>query len=231
MEKLTFILEMKDNISKSLKEVTNATKDIKKSTKGVDKGFDSIRKSAEQVAPTGSKITNSFKGLDGVKRSTAGVSQSLDRAKGSVDGFSANSGKLNNELKKQDSMFSKLKGSVGAYAVAIGGALAGAAVAGFGKDVLQVGMDFDAGMSEVQALSGATGADLGRLREKAKQMGSTTKFSAIESAEAFKYMSLAGWDANEMLEGADGIMAAAAASGEDLALISDIVTNGYWSVA
>ena len=190
MEKLTFILEMKDNISKSLKEVTNATKDIKKSTKGVDKGFDDIRKSAEQVAPAGSKITNSFKGLDGVKRSTTGVSQSFDQAKGSVNDFGSNSGKLNNELKKQDSMFGKLKGSVGAYAVAIGGALAGAAVAGFGKDILQVGMDFDAGMSEVQALSGATGADLGRLRQKAKQMGATTKFSATESAEAFKYMSL-----------------------------------------
>lgn len=225
MEKLTFILEMKDNISKSLKEVTNATKDIKKSTKGVDKGFDSIRKSAEQVAPTGSKITNSFKGLDGVKRSTAGVSQSFDRAKGSVDGFSANSGKLNSELKKQESMFGKLKGSVGAYAVAIGGALAGAAVAGFGKDVLQVGMDFDAGMSTVEALSGATAGEIGRLRQKAKQMGATTKFSAIESAEAFEYMALAGWDVNEMLEGADGILAAAAASGEEIATVADIVTD------
>ena len=80
-------------------------------------------------------------------------------------------------------------------------------------------------MDKVSAISGATGGDLARLTEKAKEMGSTTKFSASESAEAFEYMAMAGWKTNDMLEGIDGIMALAAASGEDLATTSDIVTD------
>lgn len=98
-------------------------------------------------------------------------------------------------------------------------------LAGLGVAALKVGSDFQAGMSEVQAISGATGDDLDRLTEKAKELGATTKFSASESAEALKYMSMAGWDTNQMLDGLDGVMSLAAASGEDLGLVSDIVTD------
>lgn len=86
-------------------------------------------------------------------------------------------------------------------------------------------MDFEAGMSKVAAISGATGDDLAALTEKAKDMGATTKFSASESAEAFSYMAMAGWKTEQMLEGIAPIMNLAAASGEDLALTSDIVTD------
>ncbi|MBQ9568126.1 MAG: phage tail tape measure protein [Lachnospiraceae bacterium] len=86
-------------------------------------------------------------------------------------------------------------------------------------------MDFEAGMSKVAAISGATGDDLAALTEKAKDMGATTKFSASESAEAFSYMAMAGWKTEQMLDGIAPIMNLAAASGEDLALTSDIVTD------
>lgn len=86
-------------------------------------------------------------------------------------------------------------------------------------------MDFEAGMSKVAAISGATGDDLTDLTEKAKEMGATTKFSATESAEAFSYMAMAGWKTEQMLDGIAPIMNLAAASGEDLALTSDIVTD------
>ncbi len=89
----------------------------------------------------------------------------------------------------------------------------------------KVGMDFEAGMSQVQAISGATGDDLARLEAKAKEMGATTKFSASESAEALKYMAMAGWDTQQMLDGLEGVMNLAAASGENLATVSDIVTD------
>ena len=80
-------------------------------------------------------------------------------------------------------------------------------------------------MSEVAAISGATGKDLEALTAKAKEMGATTKFSATESAEALKYMAMAGWDTDKMLSGLPGVMNLAAASGENLGTVSDIVTD------
>jgi len=80
-------------------------------------------------------------------------------------------------------------------------------------------------MSKVQAISGATGEEIGKLTEKAKEMGAKTKFSATESAAAFQYMAMAGWKTEDMLNGIEGIMNLAAASGEDLASVSDIVTD------
>lgn len=91
--------------------------------------------------------------------------------------------------------------------------------------VLDIGMSFEAGMSKVQAISGATGDDLTALTDKAKEMGAKTKFSATESAEAMQYMAMAGWKTSDMLNGIEGIMNLAAASGEDLATTSDIVTD------
>ena len=80
-------------------------------------------------------------------------------------------------------------------------------------------------MAQVSAVSGATGKPLEKLTEKAKEMGAKTKFSATEAAEAMNYMAMAGWKTNDMLSGIDGIMNLAAASGEDLATTSDIVTD------
>lgn len=100
--------------------------------------------------------------------------------------------------------------------------LAAAGVAGI---ALKVGMDFDEGMSKVAAVSGASGDELQALRNKAKQMGATTKFSATEAAEAMNYMAMAGWKSKDMIGGIEGIMNLAAASGEDLATTSDIVTD------
>lgn len=96
---------------------------------------------------------------------------------------------------------------------------------GVGTASTKVAMDFEAAMSEVKAISGATTTEFKALEEKAIEMGAKTKFSAKESADAFKYMAMAGWDASAMMEGISGIMDLAAASGEDLALTSDIVTD------
>lgn len=72
---------------------------------------------------------------------------------------------------------------------------------------------------------GATGNEFQQLRDKALEMGAKTKFSASESADALNYMALAGWDTKDMLGGIDGVMQLAAASGEDLGQVSDIVTD------
>lgn len=98
-------------------------------------------------------------------------------------------------------------------------------VLGIGTAAIKVTADFDSAMSKVSAISGATGGDLDRLRDKAKEMGAETKFSATESAEAFTYMAMAGWKTEDMLAGISGIMSLAAADGLDLATTSDIVTD------
>lgn len=100
-----------------------------------------------------------------------------------------------------------------------------AALIGASAYALKVGSDFESGMSKVAAISGATGKELQALTNKAKEMGAKTKFSATESAEAFQYMAMAGWKTGDMLNGIEGIMNLAAASGENLGQVSDIVTD------
>lgn len=99
------------------------------------------------------------------------------------------------------------------------------ALAGVAGYSIKVGSSFEAGMSKVQAVSGASNEQLQRLSDKAKEMGATTKFSATEAADAMNYMAMAGWKTDDMLNGIDGIMNLAAASGENLATTSDIVTD------
>lgn len=142
-----------------------------------------------------------------------------------------NDGTLNFDTKIDSSGFNKgLKGigsvakaGIGLTTTVLKGATAG--LTALGGAAIKVGSDFEAGMSQVQAISGASGEDLEKLKNKAKEMGATTKFSATESAEALNYMAMAGWKTEDMLGGLEGVMNLAAASGEDLATASDIVTD------
>lgn len=117
---------------------------------------------------------------------------------------------------------------------AVGNSIAGAGkkmmgvttvIDGVGVAAVKTAADFDSAMSQVAAVSGATGKDFDDLRNKAREMGSKTKFSATEAAEAMNYMAMAGWKTEDMLGGIEGVMNLAAASGEDLATTSDIVTD------
>ena len=145
--------------------------------------------------------------------------------------MAGNDGTLNFDTKIDSSGFQKGLDGIGGAAQkglsvtskVLGGATT--AVTALGGAAIKVGSDFEAGMSEVQAVSGASGEALEQLKEKAKEMGAKTKFSATESAEAMNYMAMAGWKTEEMLGGIEGIMNLAAASGEDLATTSDIVTD------
>ena len=92
-------------------------------------------------------------------------------------------------------------------------------------ETINVGKSFDSSISQVAAVSGATGDELETLRDKAKEMGASTKFTASEAADAFNYMAMAGWKTEDMLDGIEGVLNLAAASGTDLATTSDIVTD------
>ena len=95
----------------------------------------------------------------------------------------------------------------------------------FAVSVVDTGKEFYASMSNVQALSGATGADFEALTAKAKEMGAATRYTASEAADAMGYMALAGWDAGQMIDGINPILNLAAANNMDLATASDIVTD------
>lgn len=121
---------------------------------------------------------------------------------------------------------SEVTGKAGGFAASQAAQAAAVMGASFGVyDSVSTFAGFESAMSQVQAISGATGNELDKLKEKAEYMGATTKFTATESAEAFNYMAMAGWKTDDMLSGISGIMNLAAASGENLATTSDIVTD------
>lgn len=138
---------------------------------------------------------------------------------------------VEDQLSKDEGLMSTFTGKMGSAlgtAAKVGAATIGAmsaATVGFTKTAVDAGKRFDASMSGVGAISGSTGEDLERLRTKALEMGESTKFSASEAADAMQYMAMAGWKTEDMLGGIAGVMNLAAASGEDLATTSDIVTD------
>lgn len=129
-----------------------------------------------------------------------------------------------NLIDKQFSGISKAASAAFDVGVQAATAFAGA-VTGIASAAVAVGAPFEAQMSSVQAITMATDQELAALTEKAKEMGATTAFSATEAGEAMEYMAMAGWKTEQMIDGIDGIMNLAAASGEDLATTSDIVTD------
>lgn len=130
-----------------------------------------------------------------------------------TSGFDSGVSKLSGAAKKGLSVAS---GLITGIAGAVGTGVAAS---------IKVGASFESQMSKVSAISGATGSELEALSNKAKEMGAKTKFSATESGQAMEYIAMAGWKSKDMLSGIEGIMNLAAASGEDLATTSDIVTD------
>lgn len=150
---------------------------------------------------------NMSKGLLAAARNTQGVTREMRTATREVINFKNKASKAVTDAAKKVA------------------ALGTAAVGAFGAFAIKSGMDFEAQMSKVQAISGATATEVATLTAKAKEMGVKTKFSATESAQALEYMAMAGWKTDQMVSGLPGIMNLAAASGEDLASVSDIVTD------
>ena len=167
------------------------------------------------------KATEKITGIKGMLGSLSGkaytatvnVRQNLSGAAGVASGLAGKAG-------------GALSGMAGGMMMNTSMQMAGAAGIGMGiYDTVKTYMDFEAQMKKVQAISGASGADFEALTAKAKEMGAATQFSATESAQALEYMAMAGWKTDDMLGGISGIMDLAAASGEDLGRVSDIVTD------
>lgn len=151
-------------------------------------------------------------------------SEELKQAEKYGDNYTKSVENMEDAQQKASDGFTVMKGAL-ANLIADGIQKAISALKDLAKEAIQVGMDFESAMSQVGAVSGASAEDMERLNAKAKEMGSTTKFTATEAAEAFNYMAMAGWKTEDMLDGIEGIMSLAAASGSDLATTSDIVTD------
>lgn len=149
----------------------------------------------------------------------------LERLGNSSDDAADNVDELGDEAQRT------ADGGISAMTVALGNLvadgikLAAGKLKDFTEDIVQTGSEFEAAMSKVGAISGATAEDMDALTAKAQEMGASTKFTAVESAEAFNYMAMAGWKTEDMLSGIDGVLSLAAASGEELGTTSDIVTD------
>ena len=155
------------------------------------------------------------------------VINGVDKVEKSLSGITKKAGDTAKTLGSKMESAGKSMQKVGDSVSKVGKAFlpASTAIVGIGTAAVSAYASFEEKMSNVQAISGATGEDLQKLADKAKEMGRTTKFSASESADALSYMAMAGWKTDQMLDGLPGIMNLAAASGSDLATTSDIVTD------
>lgn len=198
---------------KSMSAATSAVQGIAKATKTAESELSKLKR-------TGSNIKVKIDAKDDATSKVQKIKSELNTFKGKV--YTATVNVKQNMAGAMSSAGNKLSGAMLGTTMQ----MAGMAGIGFGVfDAVKGYADFEEEMSAVKAISGATSEEFQKLNEKAIQMGADTKFSALESAQAFKYMGMAGWKTSEMIGGIAGIMNLAAASGEDLAMTSDIVTD------
>lgn len=171
-------------------------------------------------------------------KATQDLEIKLNKAKAQLAGMGNQLQQLNAQIQQQSSVWTKLSQAVGAVSdrvkaagekmASVGRTLSTSVttpIIGIGTAAVATVSKFDDGMSKVQAITGATAEDMGKLRQQAKDLGRDTRFSASQVADAYNYMGMAGWDANKMLAATPGLLNLAAAGAVDLGRASDIVTD------
>ena len=246
---ISAILRVKDELSGKTKKAKDSLNGVKSAAEGASAGLDhtesAMKKAGTSAVALAAKVDKAKNELSGIRGTYAPTLSLKDRATAKITGvkemLSGLSGKAYTATVNVRQNLSGAAGIASGLAGKAGGALSGmaggmmmntsmqmAGAAGIGMgvyDTVKTYMDFEAQMKKVQAISGASGADFDALTAKAKEMGAATQFSATESAQALEYMAMAGWKTDDMLGGISGIMNLAAASGEELGRVSDIVTD------
>ena len=234
-------------LSKALKNVNSEIKTTQKELKDVERLLKLDPKNTELLEQKqrllGERIGETRTKLEALKEAQKQVGEELEKTGKGQEQYDALTREIvscTNELEDLEKQASKTYQAFEKIAAAgeklkeVGGKIedagkslryVSAAAAGLLTGIVKTTAEFDASMSKVAAISGAAGKEFDSLREKAREMGATTKFTATESAEAMNYMAMAGWKTEDMLSGISGIMNLAAASGEELATTSDIVTD------
>lgn len=221
--------ELNNALTKQTSNMLNAQGRVTDWNKKVIQSEADVRKNSKALEENGKYLEEAKNSANGCATSIDGFGKSVKQANAEVDDLNSNAGEAGEVftgMKEKISNAIVTKGiSIAADAV---GALKDKAIEA-AQYAVEVGSSFEAGMSEVAAISGASGSELEALTDKAKELGSTTKFSATEAASAMTNMSLAGWTVDQTLSGIDGVMQLAAASGMDLADASQIVTDNISS--
>lgn len=221
-QKMELLQQQYDNIQREIKETEGYSSSLENKLLSKQQQIDRTAQSLQNQ-------THKLEEMSGALR-TAGVDTD------NLEQESAQLASKIDDLKEKQSQAAGGVQSFGAASVQAFGAIQQAIVAaGIAKalgeikdaymECVTIAGDFEEAMSNVEALSGANAQEMASLNEKAKELGATTKFTALEAADAMGYMAMAGWDAQQMISGMDGVLQLAAASGEDLAMVSDIVTD------
>lgn len=203
--------------------------EVKKLSQELDKAEESYKREEKAITGLETKMIKWETSLNETRTELVRVDKALDDVNHNIDNYDEyikdagdSTSKANPELEKFGVSLGKL---VGAELIAEGIKKMARACVDLAKASIDVGMQFEASMSNVEALSGASGEALDELRDKARDMGATTIYSASQAADAMGYMALAGWDAKQMIEGIEPVLNLAAAADMDLAQASDIVTD------
>lgn len=240
--KLSATLELKDKFTAVVDKAKSGMKSFVSTLEGasgsVDKTGSAMEKMGQSALSAAAKAEKAKRSLEGLKGTYTATIKTNDSATGTVKKVANEIKALTNKthsirvgIQQQISgplgnIKGKLSNAASGFLSGLPTQLVGFAGLGYGvADTLKVYTDFTHQMSRVKAIAGATDDEFARLTAKAKEQGMMTQFTATESGKAMEYMAMAGWKTEDMLNGISGIMSLAAASGEDLGQVSDIVTD------
>lgn len=240
--KLSATLELKDKFTAVVNKAKGGMKSFTSTLEGasgsVDKTGSAMEKMGQSALSVAAKADKAKRSLEGLKGTYTATIKTKDSATGTVKKVANEIKALTNKthsirvgIQQQISgplgnIKGKISNAASGFLSGLPTQLVGFAGLGYGvADTLKVYTDFTHQMSRVKAIAGATDDEFARLTAKAKEQGMMTQFTATESGKAMEYMAMAGWKTEDMLNGISGIMSLAAASGEDLGQVSDIVTD------
>lgn len=247
------ISELKKEIQDAQRHIRLANAEFKAASSGMDewdKSAEGIQKKLEQLDKVLKEQKNilqayerqleevakeqgeNSKGAEDLKIKIENQKAAINKTSKEIEDWNEALVHVDDEVEEVgDDLENTTNGGLNAFTVALGNLAANIIsdvinkLKDMAKETIEVGKNFDSSMANVAALSGASEEELAKLRDTAKEFGSTTKFSASEAADALGYMALAGWDADTSMNALGGVLDLAAASGMDLAEASDMVTD------
>lgn len=219
-QKLEHLTAEHDKLQREISETAAPSEELRqkmaKNEKQIAATTAKIEAQEQRLQTLGSELSDAGVNTANLSAENERLAKTYDKVKKSQEELAKVSAALEQNNAAISQTKTQLAGTLGTLA-----ALGGAIYAGPVKKAAE----FEAQMSTVKAISNASADDMKRLSEEAKHMGATTKFTAVEAGKALEYMAMAGWKTDQMLGGLPGIMNLAAASGEDLGQVSDIVTD------
>lgn len=230
------IRRIEQALEKAKKEYGDSSDEVKELERELSDANDEYEKQERQITSLSNKITKWNTDLNKTQTELVQTDRALDETNEAIENFDEGMEDAESETKKFGITMNNASEGTDKLKVSLGSLVSAQvvvdvlrncarAIKEVAEAALDVGMKFESSMSNVEALSGASGDSLARLAEKAKEMGSQTIYSASESADALSYMALAGWNVEQMLEGIEPVLSLAAAANMDLAEASDIVTD------